>query len=95
MTLRELFEKIKTYNEVAGIIRTDEIGIELALREKDCSVRLFVVKCKDYKIMKKAIKDELIRKTADEILDYEAYEFNKDFEIDDCVIEIRIVDMRF
>lgn len=95
MTLRELFIKIKAYNEVAGIIGENKIAIEVSQRVKDVNCCLWSKTCTEYKEMRRAILNTYVDYMAKALITFDEFEFNKDFEIDDCIIEIRIVDMRF
>lgn len=62
MTLREMFKKVETYNEIANLMHTDKAVIEfsegIVTHEKFDS----------YKEMSKFIKREYIKEVADKIL---------------------------
>lgn len=90
MTLRELFVKIKAYNEVAEIIGENKIAIEVSEYVENTNCRLWSKACTEYKEMKRAILNTYIDYMAKALITFDGFEFNKDFEIEDAVISIRI-----
>ena len=94
MTLKEMFKKINTYNEIAEAIGTEKQVIQISYSPKDCpSINLFSVKGADFKATKKAIVFELIEEFANLILNYDGYELDRDVELGDSIISIRILEM--
>ena len=74
MTMKELFKKVDTYNEVAELMRTDKAEI--------CFTYAFLSyeKFTNYNDFRKFIRRELVKEQADVILKSDAFEFDKDVE---------------
>ena len=75
MTMKELFKKVETYNEVAELMMTEKAEI--------CFTYAFLSyeKFTNYNDFRKFIRKELIKDVADKILKADAFEFDKDMEI--------------
>ena len=93
MTLREMFNKIATFNEIAEVIGVEKQAIELSDRPYNCSCTLFSAKTTSYKELSKVIRKEYIKTYADKMLRCDYYEMDKDVTLGDHVISIRIVEV--
>lgn len=92
MTLKEMFKKVATYNEVAEVMGNSKVAIELSDRPYNCSCRLFSAKTTSYKELAQAIRKEYIKTYADKMLRCDFYEMDRDVTIGDHTISIRLVE---
>lgn len=75
MTVKEMINKVNTYNEVAEIIGRNKLELSF-------SMKFFSgTKVDNLKEFKKFLKDELIEEFGKAIMECDAYEFGKDTEI--------------
>lgn len=93
MTLKEMFKKINTYNEIAEAIGTRKQIIEISERPRDINVTMFSFKGTDFKAFKKALTDEYIEESVNLILNYDGYEFDRDVELDNSIISVYVLGM--
>ena len=92
MTLKEMFKKIATFNEIATVLGEDRLEIQLS--DYVGGVRLASFTEITYKDMVKAVKDEYITEAAEKILNYKEFEWDRDSYIDDMTISVRLVSVR-
>lgn len=90
MTLRELFVKIKAYNEVAEIIGEDKMAIEISEYAENSTCRLWSKECTEYKEMRRAILNTYVDYMAKALITFDGFEFDRDFEIEGATISVRI-----
>lgn len=74
MTLKEMFKKVEAYNEIAELMRTDKAVIYLY--SKDCHTGKEFSKYED---LRKWVRKEFIKGTADRVLNHDGWEFDKEY----------------
>lgn len=80
MTLREMFKKVETYNEIAELMRTDKASIYFAERVRAgiiCSGQHF----RSYSDLSKYIRREFFKEVADKLLKADNWEIDGEMEI--------------
>lgn len=92
MTLKEMFKKIATFNEIATVLGEDRVQLQLS--DHVVGVRLASFTESAYKDMAKAVKDEYITEAAEKILNYKEFEWDRDSYIGDMTISVRLVSVR-
>lgn len=91
MTLKEMIKKINTYNEIAYVMGTDKVVLEISIFEVGCNCCLWNVMTTEFKDIKKAITDEFVNDFANALLTYTDYEFDKDTYINNSIISVRLI----
>ena len=75
MTLRQMFNKIQGYNDIAEVVRTDKVYIGFNVDFTDG--RYY-----DFKSFKKWLNEMFIDELVEEILAFDKYEFDNDYPIE-------------
>jgi len=71
MTIRELFQKIDGYNEIAEIMKTDKVELYF----QDCDICSFGTKFETYSDFRKFVKREYVELLADAVLKFDGWQF--------------------
>lgn len=75
MTLKQMFNKIKGYNDIAEVVRTDKVYIGFSIDMTDG--RFY-----DYKSLKKWLNGMFIDELVEKVLEFDQYDFDDDFQIE-------------
>jgi len=76
MTMKEMFKKVETYNEIAELMGTDKAKI--SFYDLPCFGGIHF---SNYKEFSKYIRQEYIKEIADAILKHDGWEIDKEIEI--------------
>lgn len=74
MTLKQMFNKIKGYNDIAEVVRTDKVYIGFNIDMTDG--RFY-----DFKSLKKWLDTMFIDELVEKVLAFDQYEFDNDYNI--------------
>ncbi len=69
MTIKEMFKKIETYNEIAEMVKTEKLRIYVNIGH------FHSIGFSDFNSFKKYIRNEYIREVEEAILKYDGYAF--------------------
>ena len=75
MTIKEMFKKIETYNEVAEMVRTEKLKVEVTVDS------FFGDSFNDFNSFKKYIKANWIKEAVDAMLKCSELEFDTEYEL--------------
>lgn len=80
MTLKELFKKVETYNEIAEMMHSRKAKIHFYMRASGCNI-CFGESFESFESLRKYIRNEYLKETADAILKCSDWELDQEIEI--------------
>lgn len=81
MTLKEMFKKVETYNEIAEMMQTEKAQIYFYINLGPCNSGEHFSNFKD---LRRYIKKEFVSECAEKLLAADNWELDGEIEIDSC-----------